>query len=793
MEFDYDDYAYEEAEWVGELSPGKISVAAPLVPALDQGLSTLFGFNSFRPGQRDVMEATLSGLNSLVVMPTGSGKSLCYQLPACVLDGITIVVSPLIALMKDQVDALLERDIPATFINSSLSAKEQRERLSQVCSGEIKLLYVAPERFRNQGFCSAISRVKIGLFAIDEAHCISQWGHDFRPDYLRLAEVHRTLGAPTTIALTATATKQVQQDILEQLQLDKAGVFVYGFERPNLFLEVFDARSKQDKLDRMRALITHVQEEGTSLIYCATRKQVEEVADELLGMGLRASAYHAGLSDNERARIQDEFMAGHVPILVATNAFGMGVDKSDIRATIHYNMPGSLEAYYQEAGRAGRDGLPSHCLLLFNYADRQIHEFFIEQTYPTPATVERVWDMLRRLGLGTHAISADQITRDLNRDSSHNRRLNSWGVESAMRILQRAGVLEFGTRDGFPWCTIHQDLPPRSLKVDWDYIHERRGVIQDLLTDVVRYASSRDCRQLALLRYFNSTPSFQGGCGHCDVCKQELDYMRGQATPGPTITLRTSDEPLLIAQKLLSGVARARGRFGAHIIAGMLRGSNSQKVTRANLDRLSTFGLLSYIKQPDIVTLLDLCLRLDLLARDEHGCLSITQEGVAVMRAESPLPPALDHLLTQATAHQRRSPSPARSSSSSTTRTSTAPPTTSSVNPTNSTKDSDSTDSTYITTLLLLQEGKDLQQIATARNFTLQTVLRHLLVLADAGEQLVLDQWIDPDLMDRVRTHAAAWKYGDPLADLKQACDPCAYDALKLHLAQLLLERHGHG
>jgi ATP-dependent DNA helicase RecQ len=782
------DIDFEES-WVR--AQARRASAAPLVSDLDAGLKQLFGFDAFRPGQRDVMEATLKGLNALVVMPTGSGKSLCYQLPACVLDGITLVVSPLIALMKDQVDALEQRGIPATYINSSLSPREQRDRMFLIESGKVKLVYIAPERFRNQAFCDAITHVKIGLLAIDEAHCISSWGHDFRPDYLRLAEVRHTLGNPTTIALTATATSQVQRDILEQLQLDRAGVFVYGFERPNLYFEVYDARSKQDKLDRMEALLRHVQGTGTAIIYCATRKQVEEVADDLLGMRIRAGVYHAGLSDNERARVQEEFMAGKIPVLVATNAFGMGVDKSDTRAIIHFNMPGSLEAYYQEAGRAGRDGKPAHCLLLFNYADRGIHEFFVEQTYPTPAVIERIWNHLRRFKEGTHPIGPELVANALNRERDA-KRLNAWGVESAMRIIQRTGHMEFGTRDGFPWCTIYDTPPFHQLQIDWDHINVRRHIVNDLITDVIRYASSRDCRQLALLRYFNSKPSFQGGCGHCDVCTTVPDYMKGKITK-PTMRIVTDDTPQLIVQKLLSGVARARGRWGAHIVAASLRGSSSQKVVKARLDKISTFGVLDYMKQPDVVTLLDMCLRLDLLARDEHGCLSITEDGVEVMRGAVAPPPLLHDLLTACVVS--RSPRCAAQSSKP-VRSRALPSRTSAPTRRAAAEDEDDEsglDATYIATLRMMEEGKDLQQIATARDISMQTVLRHLMVLAHAGEQLVLDPWIKPDLMERVRIAAQDWTYGEPLADVKAAADPCTYDSLKIHLAQLLLERNGHG
>ena len=449
---------------------GDERAAPPMVESLEAGLEEIFDFEDFRPGQRDVMEAVLRGINSLVVMPTGSGKSLCYQLPACVLDGITLVISPLIALMKDQVDALDTFGVPATFINSSISTNEQRDRIHDMEHGHYKVVYIAPERFRSPTFCDAIANTKVGLLAIDEAHCISQWGHDFRPDYLRLAEVRDQLGHPPTIALTATATRQVQHDILEQLNLPEAEIFVYGFERPNLFFEVFDCRSKGDKIDRIQALMNHYPGESL-LIYCATRKQVEEVSRELDGAGISVGSYHGGLSERQRERIQDAFMRDEFAALVATNAFGMGVDKPDIRAVVHYNIPGSIEAYYQEGGRAGRDGEPAHCLMLFNYNDRGIHEFFNEQSYPTQATIERVWEHCLQLGLGTHHVGPDELTRSSTAAAAASASTpGAWRPRCASSSA--AGTSSSAPATGSPGCRSRIWRAPRDLRVDWEY-HQR--------------------------------------------------------------------------------------------------------------------------------------------------------------------------------------------------------------------------------------------------------------------------------------------------------------------------------
>ena len=351
-----------------------------------------FGFEDFREGQREVIGSILEGKDAVVVMPTGSGKSLCYQLPAMILDGATLVVSPLIALMKDQVDALRARGLPATFINSSISESEQRARIEALRRHEHKLVYVAPERFRSGRFNSALQQIPISLFAVDEAHCISTWGHDFRPDYLRLKNVIQSLGKVQTLALTATATPYVRSDIIQQLGLKQPQTFVSGFDRPNLSIEVVHTEKEKEKIARIRALAQKIR--GSGIIYASTRKAVEQVGAKLKAVNLRVSEYHAGVSDGVRVKAQEDFMSGRTQMIVATNAFGMGIDKPDIRFVVHYQMPGSIEAYYQEIGRAGRDGLPSTCVLLFNYADKNTHDFFIEGSYPNISVIKQVYDSL---------------------------------------------------------------------------------------------------------------------------------------------------------------------------------------------------------------------------------------------------------------------------------------------------------------------------------------------------------------------------------------------------------------
>lgn len=338
-------------------------------------LKTHFGYDTFRPLQKEIIDTVLAGKDTLVLMPTGGGKSLCFQLPALALPGITLVVSPLIALMKDQVDALCANGISAAFLNSSLSPREQLDVMSRARAREIKILYVAPERIGSFGFYDFLVDLNVSLLAIDEAHCISEWGHDFRPEYRNLASLRMKIPQTPVIALTATATPYVRDDILSQLNIRKEGVFTSGFNRENLHYHV------RPKLNTFARLVELMEEhKGESVIvYCFSRKNTEDVAEKLTKAGFRSASYHAGLPQKERERVQEQFIRDEVPIIVATIAFGMGIDKPDVRLVVHMDLPKTIEGYYQETGRAGRDGLPSECVLYYSYADRRKQEFFIHQ------------------------------------------------------------------------------------------------------------------------------------------------------------------------------------------------------------------------------------------------------------------------------------------------------------------------------------------------------------------------------------------------------------------------------
>src|SRR3954470_24118564 len=402
---------------------------------LERTLRERFGLEQFRPGQRAVIESVIGGRDVLCVMPTGGGKSLCYQLPALLLPGLTLVVSPLIALMKDQVDVLHQRGIRATLLNSTLDPAEQRARLIEIEAGHYDLIYVAPERFRSGRFVEAMARVRPALLAVDEAHCISEWGHDFRPDYARIGIARRRLGDPACIALTATATDLVRRDIADQLDLRDPAQFVTGFDRPNLGYAVVEARRDADKLAALAEVLD--QNPGPAIIYASSRARCESVG-QYLERELRRSAvvYHAGLTREERTAAQERFMSGEADVVVATNAFGMGVDKADIRSVVHFNMPGTLEAYYQEAGRAGRDGGAARCVLLFAFGDRFLQEMFIENEYPPAEVVYKIYNLLREQDADPIELTQADI-----REAAHIE-LNESAVGSALKILEGAGAIE---------------------------------------------------------------------------------------------------------------------------------------------------------------------------------------------------------------------------------------------------------------------------------------------------------------------------------------------------------------
>nr|MBR9811644.1 ATP-dependent DNA helicase RecQ [bacterium] len=546
-------------------------------------LQEIFGFEDFLDGQEGVIEQILSGRDGSVVMPTGGGKSLCYQLPALCRGGVTLVVSPLIALMKDQVDALEERGVAVTLINSTLTWNEQKERLEDMKNGAYRLVYIAPERFRASSFMSALSDVKIEMVAIDEAHCLSQWGHDFRPDYMRLGKALEDMGRPQCVALTATATPIVREDIRGVLNLREPFESISGFERPNLSFTITPVEKVAQKYGRLKKVLA---ENKTGIVYCATRKKVEEVAETIHSWGLKCIAYHGGMSDQEREDTQNAFISREADIAVATNAFGMGIDRSDVRFVVHFEIPGSVEAYYQEAGRAGRDGEASVCELLFNYADTRTQEFFIDGVNPGPGMIRDVYQFFLN-----EADENYEVHRNLDEIKDAIGAKNGMAVGAALGSLIRGqwverfdvpGMRTKGTR------LLKPDVLTRDLTLDEAALEEKERRDREKLEKMVQLCYSNTCRQQWVLEYFGEVDALV--CGSCDVCRGEENSERRAP----------SDEENLIVRKFLSGVARMsrrtstgwEGIFGRGRIVQMLLGSKSQEVLRVRLHELKTYGIL---------------------------------------------------------------------------------------------------------------------------------------------------------------------------------------------------------
>jgi ATP-dependent DNA helicase RecQ len=561
--------------------------------ALDAALARL-GYDSFRPGQREAIESLLARKRVLLVAPTGGGKSLCYQLPALVLPGTTVVVSPLIALMQDQVAALEARGVAATFLASTLDAAQMRERLAGLARGAYRLVYVAPERLVAPDFRARLARLECPLVAVDEAHCISEWGHDFRPEYLQIGALVRELAPPHVLACTATATPVVRDEILARLGMPpETPQLVRGFARPNLALRVAEVAGARDREAQVDAALREALGEpaarpgaaaagtawrgagsraaaavseaaptpgaGAAILYSPTRRLADEEGERLAAAGWRVAVYHAGLDAGARTRAQAAFTRGEVDVVCATNAFGMGIDRADVRAVVHLGPPGSIEAYYQEVGRAGRDGADAIGLMCWSQQDlplrRRLLERPLDDLQPDPEVVDHKWN---------------------------------------------------------------------------------------LFLELIRWAEGGSCRHDAILRYFGDEAETLAGCGRCDVCVAlGADGDEGAEWAGAEAATRATE----LARILLSGVARLNGRFGLKQVVRLLHGEREERLERMGLTQVSTFGRLADRPQEWIQRALSRCVTAGWVAfsGDEHPVVRLTEDGIAVMRGQRParwLPPS---------------------------------------------------------------------------------------------------------------------------------------------------------
>jgi ATP-dependent DNA helicase RecQ len=579
---------------------------------LTAALTEYFGFTSFRPGQREACEAALADRDVLVVMPTGSGKSLCYQLPALLRDDLTVVVSPLVALMQDQVEALHARGLGdrVALVNAQQSQAMNAGVMEAAANGSLKLLYVSPERFAAAGFLDRMKAVQVGLFVVDEAHCVSQWGHDFRPDYFRLADAARHLGARAIVASTATATQQVALDIVRRLSLDDPLRVATGFDRPNISFTV--ARPGGHEKRGLMIETLRGDDALPAIVYAGTRAGAEDLAADLGdALGVPAAAYHAGLDRGMRADVQRAFLADEIQVICATNAFGMGVDKPNVRTVIHATTPSSLEAYYQEAGRAGRDGAPARALLLAENRDKALHVHFIKQGEVDPGLPGWLADRLASVadGDGRYRLDAFELSRSLGGDGDR--------LRSLLGHLTRAGVIS--PTPSMPDAVLGRVVKP--------YDRQAEGVCRTSVEEASRarwrqyreiwaFVEEDSCRRTAILHHFGDrSESEVAPAVCCDVCAPSLAPVAPPPDPAEMADLDDA---------IISVAAAASPSVGRTTCAEILHGARNKKIERNSYDGLPAYGHSSRMRRADILA------RVDQLIDD--GRLATTKGPYPVLR-----------------------------------------------------------------------------------------------------------------------------------------------------------------
>jgi ATP-dependent DNA helicase RecQ len=712
---------------------------------LHAALRTHFNFPAFRPGQAEALAHVLNGQHTLVVMPTGSGKSLIYQLAALQLPGVTLVISPLIALMKDQVDSLTRRGMAATFINSTLTASEQTDRLRALSAGRFKIVLVAPERLRSRVFRDALGGIPISLLTVDEAHCLSQWGHDFRPDYLHIAEARDHFHAPIVLALTATATPRVQDDIIQMLGLEHAERIVTGFNRPNLTLEVFSTPDVKAKLNFLRDFLAQADggaPNGGGIIYTGTRRDAEEVADFVREVARDTVAhYHGSLEAETRTRVQDAFMAGDLPIVVATNAFGMGIDRPDVRFVLHYAVPGTLEAYYQEAGRAGRDGLPARAVLLYSPKDTALHEFFIENDAPSLAELRAVYGYLQR----TPVTRLDGIERAIG--------LPQIKARVAVEQLEIAQALRREPDESFGVMRVETlPLNEAQLQAVAAQVQKRREHKYRQLEVMVDYAETNACRRRSILRHFGDTGSADAPLC-CDNCLSQTETVEAPRTQSE---LSQSERAALI---VLDTLKYLKWPIGKGKLAQLLKGSAAKDMQRFEYDQARNYGKFAALKIYEIEALIDQLIESGYVKQvgSERPTLKLTPRGANALQNRAAIRVELRHISPTAT-QQARAQKEAGG--------------------------------TIALTEQLLARGLTPDQISAERGLTVGTIYSHLAQLIAQGK-VDVNAVIPADVQQQIRAAIEAVGSVQYLAPIKQRLpEEIDYNVIRCVVNAWLIE-HG--